>query len=62
MGTEGGYKDTREVVRDEPDNISRLNATAAALRLTDRLERNANPTQIAALAEKIKAAVDGATK
>ena len=62
MGTSGEFVEAREVVRDEPNNINKLNATAAALQLPDRLKENAKPKQIAELAAKIKAAVDGITK
>lgn len=61
MGTEGRHVEATDVRRDEPNSLARLNAAAIALQIPDRLENDASPDKVAALAQKIKAAIDGIT-
>ncbi len=62
MGTTGAYAEATEVRRDEPTNVSKLNATAEVLQLPDRLPQSASPQEVEALAKKVKAAVTALTK
>lgn len=62
MGTTGAYTEAREVIRDDLSSVGKLNATAQALQLTDRLAEGADSATVDAFKAKVKAAVDGITK